>query len=268
MCLNALGRNAEALNATDDGLRMSGTDQSSKGKLYYAKAVTLEDLGRSKEAAALSDLAINSKTLTAGQDADCHRIKGQVFYSYAQYDDALAEFELGISLYPDHPSLHSLKGQCFVSQGRFPEAIAAIEEAIKVDKSATPLAARAICLKYLNRLEEAANEARIAVSLDPRNAFCNSIQGQILFERGRFSEAIQCFAASIASSNEAESYLYKARCELQVGRTNDAWNDITMALHIEPTNPEIELLWKNISNHIQRGPPLKLITCAIYLTRR
>jgi Tfp pilus assembly protein PilF len=155
----------------------------------YLGAINL-NLGRLRDAESLLKKSINQKN----DSPLSHHLLGTVFTEQGNFDKALQQFNIAISLDETNPDVLNDKGVLLQKMGNFNEAVEVLLLAVKYD----PLFKDAlnnlgICLCSLNLYKEAKDVFQKAVDIEPRffASHCNlAFALQMLNETGLAMESL------------------------------------------------------------------------------
>jgi tetratricopeptide (TPR) repeat protein len=170
-------------------------------------------------------------------DAEAYTIRGLAIGRQGLTEAALASFDAGIALQPDHVLAHVNRGVMLRRLGRFTEALASQEAALALDPANFEAQAnRVVALLKLERFEQALASAERTMAARPdRAAGLLAQRAEALAGLERLEEALGAFDAAIASQpNNAELYIGRGRVLLKRGRHEEAWRDAKAATALDP----------------------------------
>jgi tetratricopeptide (TPR) repeat protein len=103
------------------------------------------------------------------------------------------------------PIRYANRGYGYLAMGKTADAIRDADSAIALDPSyTTAYALRASALRMAGNFSGAEVAIDEALALEPENAYCLQVQGEILADRGFCSDAIEAFRHSIAINNNVD----------------------------------------------------------------
>ena len=146
----------------------------------------------------------------------------------------------------DLATLH-LAGLTAIQSGRNEVAVGILTKAIKLNGQISDLHnALAEALQRLNRLDEAIEHYRRAVSLDPANLDAWYNCGNLLLRRGRHGEALACYAPAMAIAPDfADAIHNHGNALFGLRRLAEALVSYDRALALKP---DLAVAWRNRAN--------------------
>lgn len=198
--LNKLEKYQEALNACEKALQGDGKwDESGPSDAFLQQSQALAALGRSEEALASIDHALNLQP----NWAIAWNAKSVILWQAKKYAEALQASDRTLELAPQYFQGWLNRGVILNAMQRYQEAIAAYDRAVASDLtlvSATSLASgwanRSAVLWRLGQYQEAINSANHAIATDP-----NSVSAW--FNRGLSLDSIKQYKEAINSYQQA-----------------------------------------------------------------
>jgi tetratricopeptide (TPR) repeat protein len=135
--------------------------------------------------------------------------RAQIYLS--KYTEALESAERALILNGNNPNAHAIKAWALNYQSDYPQAEASVKEALKLDPNSA--FAHAVYAQILmdkatagqgdiGTVENAAEESRLALSLDPTMLETRRARGYVLWKTGNFAEAIQEYEAALAINDK------------------------------------------------------------------
>lgn len=165
----------------------------------------------------------------------------------AQYEDALENAERALILNNNNPLAHALKAWSLDFIGDYTQAEAAIKSALELDPDnalahaiyAEILMDKAIAGQGdINAIDKAAEESRIALTLDPTLLEARRARGYILWNTGNFTEAIQEYQAALAINDKiADLHLALGYNYYLLNEYDQAVQSYLQAYALNPTDP-------------------------------
>jgi tetratricopeptide (TPR) repeat protein len=164
--------------------------QQPKADYLAGLGTALSNLGRREEALATFEKGVELKP----DHPASWRNLGNALADIGRSEDAILSFQRALGLNPGDWATADKCGSILFSLGRMEEALNYLDQSDKLLPNRAPiLQKRAIALYGLNRLEEALAEIKRAHELEPGNAdICNSV-GVLLRRLGREEQALPWF---------------------------------------------------------------------------
>ncbi len=141
------------------------------------------------------NFTLYSRTAGASpKSARAHGNLGQVLAEMHHRDEALKEFQLFVSIYPDAEQIHINSAKIYIEQGKHREAEKEYREAIRVNPD-SPYAHFHLGSLYatLGREEDAAHEYSLAIKLKPAYTDALNNLGALYLEMENYAEALKFF---------------------------------------------------------------------------
>jgi len=157
--------------------------------------------------------------------AEAHSNLANLLNDRGQSERAAAEARLGIDLNPQLADAYINLAAVEMGRYRYAEAARWLDALLTFAPAhAGGLAARAMALKHLDRLEEALDTARRAVAAAPESADAHNTLGQILQAMNRFDEAVASFgrAATLPGTAAENALVNRATLLMETGRKAEA----------------------------------------------
>lgn len=166
--------------------------------------------------------------------------------------DAQQSAENALLLSPDNAIAHAMQAWALDFQGKYLEAEAAIKRALDLDPQnalARAIYAEILVDSYINGvgtyegLLKAADESRLALSLDPNRLETHRARAYVLENTTNYEEAVAEYQAAIAiNPNIADLHLGLGRCYRFLQVYDKAIEEFTRANALNPTDPTPDLL--------------------------
>ncbi len=162
---------------------------------HYNRGIVLQQLGRLTEALAAYDMAI---TLNP-HHADAHNNRGSVLQSLGRLAEAAQAFDQAIAIRRDYPEAWNNLGNLFKEMKKYAEALGCYRETLRIKPDfADAWANTGITLQKLNRLQEAIASYDKAIELNPAHAEAWFSRGNALKELKQLDEAVASYAHALA----------------------------------------------------------------------
>ncbi|XHR80433.1 MAG: tetratricopeptide repeat protein [Gloeotrichia echinulata GP01] len=161
---------------------------------------------------------------------------GNLLYSAAEYEAAIASYDKALSIQPDDHQAWNLRGIALDDLGRNEEAIASYDKALSIqpdDHQAWNN--RGNALGNLGRYEEAIASFDKALSIKPDDHYAWNNRGNALGNLGRYEEAIACYDKALSIQADYH-YAWNNRGNAlgNLGRYEEAIASYDKALSIQP----------------------------------
>jgi len=152
----------------------------------------------------------------------------------------IAVIDRALAMDPSTAELSRMYAQraiCELQNGSLEQALEDVCASLEAEPRAHPYILRAMIQRHLGNLPEAIADAMESVRLDPHDWEGRSWRGMILFEAGRYAEAIDDFT-TVIDTGECEKYaselhLERARSYLALGDPARAEDDCTTSIDLD-----------------------------------
>ena len=126
--------------------------------------------------------------------------------------------------HPDHANIQFWLAHALYEDDQLVDAIAALDRAIAVDRTDVAYPCfKAHILRRLERFEEAIEEARAALDVDPKSVWGHSLLASSLLLSGQRQEAIDVAARLVEiDPTEGSAHYVRGRALVELGRPTDA----------------------------------------------
>src|SRR5271165_317737 len=123
---------------------------------------------------------------------------GLALFQKGQVDDAIAQYEKAVEIYPNYLAAHYNLGNGFLQKGELDEAVAQFQKAVEIDPNdAAAHINLGNALFQKEQLDEAVAQFQKAVKIDPNSFATHFNLGGALFEKGQLDEAITQFREAL-----------------------------------------------------------------------
>jgi tetratricopeptide (TPR) repeat protein len=154
------------------------------------------------------------------------------------YEGAISDLTKAIELNPDLPYAFNNRGWIFVKQERYLDAISDLNKALAITNDACSYDTRGWALFFLNRLEEARQDAISALELDSEAFNARALLFRIEVREGNAEEALASLKNYISNHEGAEvkdQYFlilkyFANDISLEHLKNNPQWDDLSVAL--------------------------------------
>ena len=194
---------------------------------------------RASEAGDYHGLATIQEKLVRDGRGEAHDYYNWVF-ALAMQDDFVATIVAGregASKYPEHPGIQSCLAAGLYGANRPVEALATIDKAIAVDPGRVPRSIKVHILLALERFEEAIQELKTALDIDPEHwqSFEQMVDAYVALKRHDDAEA---YAHKLVqrASDDPDAPLVVARVYSTLGQLASALQIVDSLLDADPDN--------------------------------
>jgi tetratricopeptide (TPR) repeat protein/V8-like Glu-specific endopeptidase len=226
----AMGKYSEGIVALTKSIELTQSEQNTNFQnqaiahlitSYSARARLYEKAGNKAAAQsdALKTLSFDpSKIDNNSFKQQSYTARGQAYDTLGQYPQAIADFDLALTLDPKHVLTYLARGQTKNHAGKYPEAIADFELALKLDPQ--------------NQIVASAKSSVYVSS------------GQSKYNSGKYEAAITDFTLALKLESEnitnrnsfLPAYIFRGLSSYRLNRYADGISDLTKAISIEPKN--------------------------------
>jgi len=144
------------------------------------------------------DLLVQANKL-APDNPDILFLMAQISMSQKFYEDATPLIEKAVRIAPGRPDLIELLGESYLKSDKTDKAIAEFKQLIAIQPSVRAYSFLGLSNTYLGRFEEAKQNFREGLKLDPHNSFCEFQLGYIARMQGDSSGAEAIFLKILRS---------------------------------------------------------------------
>ena len=168
--------------------------------------------------------------------ADAHFGAGNIFYRKGQMDAAIAEYKKAVELNPNFPEAHNNLADSFLKTGRLDEAIVQYQKTLEI----TPdfVVARnnlAYCFLEVGQLDNAIAQYQKAIELQPDFAPYHCALGNALRQKGQIDEAMIEYQKALKIKPDfAAAHNYLAFCLYRTGQMDQAVVEYRKATELAP----------------------------------
>lgn len=149
--------------------------------------------------AALSDAAILIQQLPDEDDVKLHNIRGFIYLSGKNYDEAIKDFDAAIRIDPEFATAYNNRGLAYVSQARFLNAIDDFNKAIQINPDYVDAHNnRGFALLQNGSHRKALDSFTETLRLKPDSLNALSNRGTAHIKIGNLEEAVEDFEKAIA----------------------------------------------------------------------
>ncbi len=179
-----------------------------------------------------------------------HKDRGLVLQSNGDFEGAVTEFRMALSLNPDDAELHRNLGKALQDKGDLDDAIVEYRMALSLNPNDAEVHSNlGKALQNKGSLEGAIEEFRTALRLDPNDAKIHGNLGSALQDHGDLDGAITAFRTSLEFGQDDVAIHNNLGLALQEkGDFGGAIAEFRRALQLNPTD---EVIQKNLGATLQ-----------------
>ena len=162
----------------------------------------------------------------------------QVHHRLNRNDEAVAEYDQAIRIYPNDPNSHIGRGDAHRALGDLDAALADLDEAVRMGPGyPRAFASRGRLLEDLKQDDRAEADYTRAVQIDPNYAFAYRLRGGLRSRVGRNAEALEDFeAVARLRPDDPETLKDRGGVLVRMGRNREALAALDRAIQIDPKN--------------------------------
>jgi tetratricopeptide (TPR) repeat protein len=192
--------------------------------------------GRIGDAVAQYQLALSLRP----DFADAHNNLGVALAAQGRIDDAVAHYERALVLKPDCADAHGNLGAVLAAKGRIADAVIHCERALLLNPGHVGIHYNlAVALAAQGRIADATAHYRRALVLKPDYADAHNNLGNCLWTQGHSDEALAHYARALAiNPDHAEAHNNLGNLFLERGKFDEAMAHYSRAIAIKPANTE------------------------------
>jgi len=185
-------------------------------------------------------------------DANAYNNRGDAFHRKRQLELAIEDYDRAIKIDPKLARAFNNRGNAYFDEGRTERAIEDYDEAVELDANyAIAFNNRGFAYLDLGQTDRAINDFDRAIAIVPGLALAFKNRGIAYSNCGSFDRAKQDFDRAIALDPEdADSLVWRGIAQLLAGHSSDAAADFGEVVRRDPSNA-YGLLWLLLS----RRPP-------------
>ncbi|MCX6835256.1 MAG: tetratricopeptide repeat protein [candidate division Zixibacteria bacterium] len=149
-------------------------------------------------------------------------------------DEALTQLETVLRTVPNFRVGWYWRGRLLSDLGRFQDAVGAFRSSIEIEPTVGAYCGMSGALRKVGNLDGAMAAFREAIHLDPDLVKDHYHYARLLFDLGRFQDAIGAFRRSIEIEPTAGAYCGMAGALREVGNLDGAMDAFREAIHLDP----------------------------------
>jgi tetratricopeptide (TPR) repeat protein len=199
----------------------SPLSQPSLADMLCNDGLVLHERGRYAEAVASFDLALTMRS----DDVAALNNRGVALNALGRHADALASYDRALKLQPDYVSALYNRARSLDELQRYDEALACYDQVLALDPHhVVAHNNRGVALDVLDRSEEALASFAKALALRPDYVEALSNRGTALIDLDRLDDAMASYDAAIAlDPNSVEDRWNKSLLQLRMGSLAAGW---------------------------------------------
>lgn len=172
--------------------------------------------------------------------------RGLAFLNTDQFDKAIEDFDMAVSLEPYFSDAFLNRGNAFEKIGKFDKAIENFDKAIALRPSYEAYFNRGMTFEQMGLPDKAIGDYDSAIVLNPSRYEAYDAGGRLYGKTGLFGKAIEYFDKYIAiNPKQAESYNNRGLSYVYIGRDDRALEDFNKAIALDQN---IAVTYRNRGN--------------------
>lgn len=162
--------------------------------------------------------------------------RGVFSYDKGQLDQAIANFNQALALYPQYAVAYNNRGSAYSQKGQLDQAIADYNQALSIDPQyAQAYSNRGCAYADKGQLDQALADQNQALSIDPQNYDAYYNRGDVYKAKGLIDQAITDYTEAIKiKPKRADTYNSRGLAYSAKGQIIQAVDDYTQAIKIDP----------------------------------
>lgn len=164
-----------------------------------------------------------------------YKLEGMALLYKKDYEGAIVSFQKALSMSSD-PGSHYFLGLAHYYKGEPEQAMSQMQKSIDMMPSTEqPRIIRAMILLKQNKVDDAANEAKKVVEINPRNALAHNILGSAYMAKGVYEKGMaELNMALDIDPTLADAHIKKGAYYISQGRLKEAEIDLKTAVEVAP----------------------------------
>jgi tetratricopeptide (TPR) repeat protein len=168
-----------------------------------------------------------------------HYNLGNALLQKGQVDDAVAQYQKAVEIYPNYQEAHGNLGLALFQKGQVDDAVAQYQKAVEINPNYVQAHYNlGVALFQKGQVDDAVAQYQRAVEIDPNFAAAHIDLGNAFFQKGHLEEAIAQFQKAVEINPEAEAHYDLGNALLQKGHLDEAITQCQRALEIKPNYAE------------------------------
>lgn len=169
---------------------------------------------------------------------------GSKFYADGNYQAAAGAFRGAVRLYPRFARGYVELGSTYIALKKYAQAEEAYLKAKSIDDNSCAACGLGLTYNLLGRHDNAENEFKRAISLNPGDVCAYDQWGRMNYELGKYPEAITVFKRAVMLSPRSGTYMYLGNSYVFAREYEPAVDAYKKVIQINP---------KHVQAHIQLG---------------
>jgi Flp pilus assembly protein TadD len=201
-------------------------------EIHYLAGNSFLSVGKMDEATAQYQKAL---ALWPGSP-DAHFGAGNAFFQKGQMDEAIAEYKKAVDLNPNFPEARNNLAYSFLRTGRIDDAIIQYQKTLELTPdTVAALNNLAFCYLQAGQVDNAIVQYRKAVELQPDSAVYHCALGDALLQKGQIDGAMTEFQKALKIKPDfAAAHNFLGSCFFRTGRTDEAIVEYQRAIGLKP----------------------------------
>lgn len=168
-------------------------------------------------------------------DAKTAFYRGNFYHERQQYEAALAQYDLCLTLKPDFPEALYNRGNTYHRMERYEEALADFNQALKLEPDAPDaLYNRGLTYAKMERYEEALADLNQALKIKPDYPEALNGLGTTYIKMERYDEALSAFNRALKLKPDYPPAVYNIACLFSLrGKSDDAISYLEKAIALD-----------------------------------
>src|SRR5271166_6066450 len=161
---------------------------------------------------------------------------GLALFQKGQVDDAIAQYEKALEIYPNYVAAHYNLGNALLQKGQLDAALAQYEKAVEIDPNdAAAHINLGNALFQKEQLDEAVAQFQKAVEINPNDAEAQYNLGNAFFQKGQLDEAVAQFQKALKiDPNSFATHYNLGGALFQKGQLDKAITQFQEVLRLKP----------------------------------
>ena len=214
--------------------------------------------GDFEQAESLYSEAIHSGELSGKSLAYAYRVRGNLHYGNAQYNNAINDFGKAIELNPEDEVALNNRGSTWFVLGNFDKAVSDYSKSLKINPNkAQTFHNRSLIYFELQEYKLSIEDSNKSLELREANVDAYINRGSSWFALGNLDNAIRDYSSALnVDPTNANAYYNRSVVFTELNQLDNAMGDIDQAVYYNPQDPGVYAhraqLWKAL-NEIEKS---------------